>query len=196
MGRQGGAWRSPNCSAIRLLIPGATPEPSSRSTSGLKGIRFSFRTAVYHMLLPWLPKAWKGNYITVLSFFSSKFKQIQTNELLQLFFVSPVIRSAARVYDLHVRTLRQCLLSAFPPVTLRIFTSRHWMCPEQWLDSWVLLFYSMWQFCEMLLCIFCLLFQVLKSVINKLFHCAPKSLSSILTSPTATHLRLCFFSSA
>ena len=131
MGRQGGAWRSPNRNAIRLFIPRATSEPSSRSTSGLKVIVFSFRTAVYHMLLSWLPKAWKGHYITVLSFVSSKFKQIQTNRLLQLFFVSPVIRSAAGVYDLHVRTPRQCLLSssvlpsAFPSVTLCIFTSRH-----------------------------------------------------------------------
>lgn len=76
MGRQGGAWRSPNLNAIRLFIPRATSEPSSRSTSGLKVIVFSFRTAVYHMLLPWLPKAWKGNYITVLSFF---FFKIQTD---------------------------------------------------------------------------------------------------------------------
>lgn len=129
MGRQGGAWRSPDRSPIRLFIPRATLEPSSRSMSGLKVIVFSFRIicCCHGYQRP------GRETISQSCLFSSKCKQIQTNQLLwsTCFPCRPVIRSAARVYDLHIRTLHQLLLSSsvlprvFSSVILHIFTSRH-----------------------------------------------------------------------
>lgn len=103
-GKPGGAWRFPNHDAIRLYIQRATLEPSSRSISGLKVIVFSSLTVAYHMLLPWSPKAWEGNYISLV-FFSSKYNKIQTNQLLKssCFICHFIMRNADNMYDFHTK---------------------------------------------------------------------------------------------